>query len=124
MFPKKGKILPSDAQTTADGVSYANEISLALRFELGGSHRSVKTIMQWTTANERTIKNWLAGTSGPCGDHLVDLIRHSDAVFSAVLRLAGREQATAVVNLVDLRYRLAESLVELDRLIGERRPAI
>ena len=118
MFPKKGNILPSGSQPTADEVSYANAISLALRAELGGSHRAVKTIMQWTTANERTIKNWLAGTSGPRGQHLIDVIRHSDAALSTVLWLAGRHEAVTVVNLEELRGRLAASLVELDRALG------
>jgi hypothetical protein len=76
--------------------------------------------MQWTTANERTIKNWLAGTSGPHGKHLIDVIRHSDAALSAVLCLAGRREAMTVVNLEELRGRLAESLIELDRALGQR----
>jgi hypothetical protein len=120
MFPKKGKIFPSRSQATAEEVSYAIAISVALRAELGGSHRAVKTIMQWTTANERTIKNWLAGTSGPHGKHLIDVIRHSDAALSAVLCLAGRREAMTVVNLEELRGRLAESLIELDRALGQR----
>ena len=120
MFPKKGKILPSRSQATAEGVSYANAISLSLRAELGGSHRAVKTIMQWTTANERTIKNWLAGKSGPRGQHLIDVIRHSDAALSAVLCLAGRREAVTVVNLEGLRSHLAASLIELDRALEKR----
>ena len=120
MFPKKGKIFPSRSQATETDVSYASAISLALRSELGGSHRAVKTIMQWTTANERTIKNWLAGTSGPQGQHLIDVIRHSDAALSAVLGLAGRHAAVTVVNLEDLRCHLAASLIELDRALEKR----
>lgn len=120
MFPKKGKIFPSRSQAAAEEVSYENAISLALRAELGGSHRAVKTIKQWTTANERTIKNWLAGTSGPRGQHLIDVIRHSDAALSAVLCLAGRREAVTVVNLEELRGCLAASLVELDRALGKR----
>jgi hypothetical protein len=120
MFPKKGNILTAHSQVTAEEVSYASAISLALRAELGGSHRAVKTIMQWTTANERPIKNWLAGTSEPRGQHLIDVIRHSDAALSAVLCLAGRREAVTVVNLEELRGRLAESLVELDRALETR----
>ena len=120
MFPKKGKNFPSRSQATENEVSYASAISLALRSELGGSNRAVKTIGQWTTANERTIKNWLAGTSGPRGQHLIDVIRHSDAALSAVLCLAGRREAVTVVNLEELRGRLAESLVELDRALEKR----
>lgn len=85
MFPKKGKNFLSRSQATENEVQTASAISLALRSELGGSNRAVKTIGQWTTANERTIKNWLAGTSGPRGQHLIDVIRHSDAALSAVL---------------------------------------
>ena len=120
MFPKKGKNFPSRSQATENEVSYASAISLALRSELGGSNRAVKTIGQWTTANERTIKNWLAGTSGPRGQHLIDVIRHSDAALSAVLCLAGRREAVTVVNLEDLRSCLAASLVELDRALEKR----
>lgn len=119
MFPKKGKILPASSQGGADELTYAIAISQALRAELGGSHRSVKTIMRWTTANERTIKNWLAGTNGPRGEHLIDVIRNSDAAFSVILRLAGRERALAVVNLMDLRSRLAEVQAELDFLLKD-----
>ena len=120
MFPKKGNSFPSRSQATENEVSYATAISLALRSELGGSNRAVKTIGQWTTANERTIKNWLAGTSGARGQHLIDVIRHSDAALSAVLCLAGRREAVTVVNLEELRGRLAESLVELDRALEKR----
>ena len=120
MFPKKGKNFPSRSQSTENEVSYASAITLALRSELGGSNRAVKTIGQWTTANERTIKNWLAGTSGPRGQHLIDVIRHSDAALSAVLCLAGRREAVTVVNLEELRGRLAASLVELDRALEKR----
>lgn len=59
----------------------------------------------------------MAGTSGPRGDHLVDIIRHSDAVFGAVLGLAGREGALAVVDLAVLRRRLAEMEADVGRLI-------
>jgi len=120
MFPKKGKIFPARSKATENEINYANAISLALRAELGGSHRAVKTIMQWSTANERTIKNWLAGKSGPRGQHLIDVIRHSDAALSAVLCLAGRREVVTVVNLEDLRCHLAASLVELDRALEKR----
>ena len=76
--------------------------------------------MRWTTANERTVKNWLAGTRGPRGDHLIDIIRHSDAVLNAVLRMAGREDALAVLNMVALHDWLVEAEAEFGRrLEGE-----
>lgn len=122
MFPKKGKILPAGSQAGADECTYAIAMSRALRAELGGSHRSVKTVMGWTTASERTVKNWLAGASGPRGEHLIDIVRHSDAAFGVFLRLAGREQAEVVVNLIDLRCQLAGAVSELDRLLSNTRP--
>ena len=33
-------------------------------------------------ARERTAKNWFAGTRGPTSEHLVSLVRHSDAVLA------------------------------------------
>ncbi len=121
MFPKKGNRFPNGSNGIADESTYAVAIGRALRAELGGSHRAVKTIMTWTTANERTVKNWMAGTSGPRGDHLIGLIRHSDAVLTAVLRLAGREQALAVVDLAAVRRRLVEIEADLGRLLDDGR---
>lgn len=117
MFPKMGNVLPTGSKCDAAGLTYAEAVSEALRAELGGSNRSVKTVIGWTTANERTVKNWMAGTSGPRGDHLVDIIRHSDTVFRAVLGLAGREGAAAIVDLALLRRRLVEMEADLGRLI-------
>lgn len=114
MFPKKGKNLPVNGRSSKEDARHAVAIGLALRMELGGSHQSIKTIMKWTTANERTIKNWLAGANGPRNEHLIDVIRHSDAVCSLVLRLAGRDQALASVRLSELRCRLVAALAELD----------
>ena len=89
MFPKPGNLLPDGSPGGANEGTYAIEISRALRAELGGSHRSVKTIMRWTTANERTIKNWLAGKSGPRGDHLIEIIRHC----RATIKMRGQRQS-------------------------------
>lgn len=118
MLPKKGRSFPKSGLRKLDNPRYAEEIGRALRDELGGSHQSVKAIMNWTRASERTIKNWLAGTNGPSGSHLIEVIRHSDAVCALVLRLAGREQTLAVIRVVDLRNRLAAALAELDQLLA------
>jgi hypothetical protein len=69
---------------------YASCISGALRKELGNSHQSIKTLMRWTGANERTAKNWLSGTNGPSGEHLLEILRHSDPVFECVLERIDR----------------------------------
>jgi hypothetical protein len=70
-------------------------------------------------AGERTVKNWLAGNSGPNGQHLVDLIRHSDRVLEVLLVLAGRQQIAAAQRLLDVRNKLAETVELVDTLMGE-----
>jgi hypothetical protein len=66
--------------------------------------------MRWTGASERTVKNWFAGTSGPNGQHLIAIIRHSDAVFESVMFLAGRNEAAAAKKLADARDTLVAML--------------
>jgi hypothetical protein len=99
------------------------ELCAAYGFEVGGSHQAVKTVMRWTGANERTVKNWLAGRRGPRGEHLLALIRHSNAALEIVLQLAGREQIIAAKVLLDARNALAEMLAGIDSWMnGEGRP--
>jgi hypothetical protein len=120
MFPKKGKFFPGSARTTRHGVNYVSVVAAELRRELGDTHQAVKTVMRWTGANERTVKNWLAGRYGPNGKHLIHLFRHSDVVLDAFLRLAGREHAIGAKGLVTLRDALAEALTHIDLRISER----
>src|SRR4029079_17357247 len=103
MFPKMCNKFPSSARGGKNKITYPSAISAALRNELGNSHRAVKTVMRWTGANERTTKNWLAGRRGPRGEHLLRLMRHSDATLEAVLQLAGREQIFAMQSLLNAR---------------------
>ena len=115
-MPKKGKSFSRNSHQKLDNSRYAEEIGRALRGELGGSHQTVKMIMNWTCAGERAIKNWLCGINGPSGVHLIEMIRHSDAICSLVLHLAGRDSLLANIRAVDLRNRLAAALAELDRI--------
>jgi hypothetical protein len=55
----------------------------------------------------------------PSGQHLVDLMRHSDDVLQVLLILAGRQQTVAVQRLVDLRSKLAEMVEHIDISMGE-----
>src|SRR5262245_63594398 len=96
MFPKKGNRFPSAGGTGERRLSYAGSIAMALRSELGDSHRAIKTIMRWTGATDRTAKNWVTGIRGPTGEHLISLASHSDAVFETFIRAAGRESLLAV----------------------------
>ncbi len=114
MLPKKGIVIPS-----ADELGpYSRAMAYALKCEVGSTHQAVKTIMAWTGAGERTVKNWLAGISGPSGQHLVDLVRHSDYVLEVLLVLAGRQQIAGAQKLVSVRNKLAETVEQIDALIG------
>jgi hypothetical protein len=101
--------------------TYAAAIATALRIEVGSSHQAVKTLIRWTAANERTAKNWLAGTHGPSGQHLMALIHHSDSVFEAVMLLTSRHDALATDDLHELRRRLLTTMRLLDRYLGPPR---
>jgi hypothetical protein len=61
MFPKKGNNFPKTTESGKCKLNYQSAIAAALSIELGNSHRAVKTVMRWTGANERTVKNWLLG---------------------------------------------------------------
>lgn len=116
MLPKKGIVFPSNENLG----SYSQAIAYALKCELGSTHQAVKIIMRWTGAGERTVKNWLAGISGPSGEHLVDLIRNSDNVLRVLLTLSGRHQTGVLQNLRDLRSLLMETLEKIDHLTTDK----
>jgi hypothetical protein len=99
--------------------SVSRAVAYALKCELGATHQAVKIIRRWTGAGERTVKNWLAGVSGPSGQHLVDLIRHSDDVLAVMLILAGRQQVVVAQRLLDVRNKLAEMVEQVDKLLEE-----
>ena len=117
MFPKKGNVFPSADGEVRLEVSYRQTIAAALRQELGGTHRAVKTTMRWTGASERTAKNWIAGSHGPSGENLISLLRHSDEVLIGLLTLAGRGEAIVALRLVEMRDRLEEVREVIDALI-------
>ena len=120
MLPKKGKGFPKGDGKGGGGLNYAGTIAIALRDELGDTHQAVKTVMRWTGAGERTAKNWLAGARGPTGEHLLSLVRHSNAVLEAFLRLAGRQSSWATLNLHEARTRLIEMLKNFDELLDPK----
>src|SRR5688500_3244702 len=101
VFPKMGKVFPVQGESQ----NYALIIAAALHDELGESHHAIKTVIRWTGASERTVKNWFAGSSGPSGQHLIALARNSDEIFAALLILSGRTQdpAAAANKMIQLR---------------------
>ena len=116
MFPKKGKVFPKTAKRISPE-EFAKSISIALREELGSSHIAAKTIMRWTGASERTAKNWLSGSCGPSGKHLVQLARESDVIMATVLVLAGRELNVSALSLISLKAGLMYAVNAIDEAI-------
>lgn len=111
MFPKKGNTFPNRQQ-------YASGLAVALRDELGSTHQAVKTLMKWTNANERTVKNWLKGTCGPSGEHLARLIQHSDAVLAGFLEMAERNSVVICTTLPSLRVDLMRAVDAIDSCLA------
>lgn len=93
---------------------YAQEIAFALHESLGGRHAAIKTVVGWTGANERTVKNWLSGTYGPSGPHLVGLAKHSSAVLESFLLMSRREEFL-VANRLAVTERSVVDLLEAVR---------
>lgn len=118
MLPKKGIVFPNGENLGP----YPKAIAYALKYELGSAHQAVKIIRRWTGAGERTVKNWMAGLSGPSGQHLVELIRHSDDVLAVLLILAGRQQVVTAQRLVDVRNKLAETVEQVYAMMREDNP--
>ncbi len=118
--PASGKTFPNSADTVAasDGYEFAAVIAETLRGTFGGTRMSVKTVMAYTGAGERTVKNWFEGKNGPNGENLVELVRHSDEVLKALLLMAGREDILAGKLLVDARDKLVEMLKIIDQLLA------
>lgn len=108
MVPKRGTNVPP--------AEYGSAIAVALREELGGSTRAIKTIARWTGASDRAAKYWLAGERCPNGRQLIILARHSDAVLKTFLALAERDLFTISVELTaaeNALTRAAEIIAEL-----------
>ena len=116
--PVSGRTFPRSSGTVekSDGYDFTAVIAETLREAFGKTGRSVKTVMAYTGAGERAVKNWFEGKNGPNGENLVELVRHSDEVLEALLSMAGREDILAGKLLVDARDKLAEMLEIIDEL--------
>lgn len=100
------------AANNADSLTLA--IAAALRREFGGSPGSVKRVVRLVHSNERAVKNWFDAKNGPSGANLIALMRVSDTVLEAVLRLAGRDELVTARRLSGAREKLKEMLTLLD----------
>ena len=88
----------------------------------GGTRMSIKAVMAYTDANERTVKNWFQGKNGPNGENLIELMRCSDEILEAVLLMAGREDVLAGKMLIDAEDKLAEILSIVGQLQSIEEP--
>lgn len=123
MLPKKGRIFRNGSGDNTPRIVYARAIRDALRSELGPIHHANKTIRQWTGARERTIKNWLDGTCGPRGEHLLLLACHSDSVFEAILMLAEREHVVPDTKIRRICDEMTKTVGALKGILDtERKP--
>ncbi|MEM5476550.1 XRE family transcriptional regulator [Pacificibacter sp. AS14] len=123
MFPKTGNTFQKAGKKTNPQIEYRDAIWSALTGELGGTHQATKTMMRWTGVSERTARNWISGSHAPAGEHLIELMRNSDAVLSAVLVLAGRREAHAFVRLDLVRAELQTMLKAIDMIKGQGTPS-
>ena len=116
--PISGKTFrkPSDRIAAVDEYHFAAVIAETLRDAFGGSRMAIKTVMAYTGAGERTVKNWFEAKNGPNGENLIELVRHSDEVLEAFLLLSGREEILTAKKLVDARSILVEMVKFIDRL--------
>ncbi|WP_421702761.1 XRE family transcriptional regulator [Aliiroseovarius sp.] len=118
MFHKTGNTFHRTGQGAVSSVEYREAISAALSQELVGAGRAAKTIIRWTDVTERTAKNWISGSYGPAGEHLIELMRHSDTVLAVVLELAGRQEVLLAERIKLARQELANVLSRLDEICG------
>jgi len=84
--------------------------------QLDGSSHAAKKLMRWTSASERTVKGWLSGTNGPCGEHLVELLEKSDQVWDSLRKLANRPSIEAR-HLQTLKSGLEVALASIDTIL-------
>jgi hypothetical protein len=119
MLPKSGRKLPKmrSAPSEAD---YIEQISRALRQELGGTGAAVKTVMRWTGASDRSARTWINGLGSPSGYHLLRLARECDAVFEVVLDLTDRQEAKLGVDLHAAEVAIARAMGAFETLRRQR----
>lgn len=119
VLPKKGKKLHGAEINSVAELGYPGAIATALRQELGTTHQAVKLAMRWTGASERTVKYWFAGMTGPSGEHLIALARHSDVILGVFLQRAGRKHYEGALRMMNAREQLRSMLDAIQRIVGD-----
>lgn len=108
-LPKKGKKLPSVRRRR----EHIHALAAVLKEELARG-ASIKTIMAWTGASERTVKGWLSGSSGPSGLYLEGLVRSSEAVYELLMIRTGRSRIVSRQNLEALKGQISGLIEAID----------
>lgn len=116
-LPKTGKELHSAGTRRERANDFARAVAEALKQELSRG-TSIKAIMAWTGAGERTVKGWLGGSNGPNGEHLECLLRFSEAVYIKVMIRTGRHLAVNRRSLEALRVKLNSLLNVVDDVLA------
>ena len=65
--------------------------------------------MLWTGVCDRAARTWIHGGGGMSGLHLIQLMRHSDPVWSLVLELSAREEAAVSFEVHAVEVALAKA---------------
>lgn len=110
-----GKTFPHET-AMVDATNFVDAVAFALRQEFGSQPAAVKSIARLLGANERAVRNWFEGKNGPNGEHLVGLMRHSDAVMTAMLHLSRRDHSREALAIADIRVKLSELLILVEGL--------
>jgi hypothetical protein len=119
-WPISGKSFPNLHTKMAASGDYniATVIAETLRQTFGGTRGAIKTVMAFTGAGERAVKNWFEGKNTPNGDNLIELARHSDEILEVFLLMSGRGDVLSAKKLVDARDKLVEMLDIIHQLQG------
>lgn len=116
--PEFGKLLSNSAAklAAAEDFDFTAVIAETLRETFGGTAVSVKTVMAFTGAGERAVRNWFEGKNGPNGYNLAKLVQNSDEVLEVFLLMADRREIMTAMALVDARSILVEMLRLVEQL--------
>lgn len=115
MLPETGRKLPRNLPRL-DGPVLVELLGDALRSELGSSRRATKTVMAWTGVCDRAARNWIGGTGGVTGVHLLQMARHSDTVWHMMLELVAREEAVLGFDIHGVEVALSRALGSIEAL--------
>ncbi|KTQ96068.1 hypothetical protein NS226_08385 [Aureimonas ureilytica] len=118
-FPKTGSMFPRGSSSNGGAPLLARLVAEALREHFATKPHAVKTVMAWTEASDRTVKNWFAGTHEPNGTNLIALARHSDHVFQLFLSLT-RHDPDITDQLIGLRTQLGATILMIDGLLSSQ----